>query len=117
MIIHKAYLKRAKCLTMLPDFVVHDSSLVFRFSVIPAQAGTLNPVIARPQKRPKQSYSIHRRGMIRRLTKVIKKMERRTIKIGAPENRIIYAVYAFVLTPRDDDLLYPVFGPVLTAPI
>jgi hypothetical protein len=44
-------------------------------------------------------------------------MERRTIKIGAPENRIIYAVYAFVLTPRDDDLLYPVFGPVLTAPI
>jgi len=40
-------------------------------------------------------------------------MERRTIKIGAPENRIIYAIYAFFLTPRDYDLLYPVLGPVL----
>jgi len=45
-------------------------------------------------------------------------MERGTIKIGAPENRIVNAVYMrFVLTPRDDDLLYPALGPVLTAPI
>jgi len=45
-------------------------------------------------------------------------MERGTLKIGAPENRIANAVYMrFVLTPRDNDLLYPVFGPVLTAPM
>ena len=41
------------------------------------------------------------------------KMKRGTIKIGAPENRIIYAYKAFVLTPRDADLLNPVLGPVL----
>jgi hypothetical protein len=44
-------------------------------------------------------------------------MERGTTKKGAPENRIMYAIYAFVLTPRDNDLVNPVFGPVLTAPI
>jgi len=43
-------------------------------------------------------------------------MERGTLKIGAPENRIVNAIYMrYVLTPRDNDLLYPVFGPVLTA--
>lgn len=46
-----------------------------------------------------------------------KKLERGTTKISAPENRIMYAIYAFVLTPRDNDLVNPVFGPVLTAPL
>jgi hypothetical protein len=41
---------------------------------------------------------------------------RGTIKIGAPENRIINTYQASVLTPRDNDLFNPVPGLVLTAP-
>ena len=44
-------------------------------------------------------------------------LEQGTPKISAPENRIMYAIYAFVLTPRDNDLVNPLFGPVLTAPL